>query len=95
MNSEQQKAYDIGYKTYTTGVALTGGVRVDRTAFTTNNYQAFGGDFSLTSSLYDYYVKGFNQAKSDATVQAGTGTLVKILLVGAALGMIFFFKKKK
>lgn len=66
MTTDQQKAYDIGYKAFTTGVPLTGKVRIDRTAFTTNNYQTFGGDFSLTSSLYDYYVNGYNQAKADS-----------------------------
>jgi len=67
MTAEQQKAYDIGYKAATVGVALTGKVKIDRTAFVTNNYQAFGGDFSLASKVYDYYVKGYNQAKSDQT----------------------------
>jgi len=90
MTAEQQKAYDIGYKAATVGVALTGKVKIDRTAFVTNNYQAFGGDFSLASNVYDYYVKGYNAAP-----KLGSSILITVLILCFGLGVIFFFRKKK
>jgi len=66
MNENQNKAYNIGYKTASVGVTPGGKARLDKTAFTVNNASSsFGGDYALAGNLYDYYVMGFNQAQAD------------------------------